>query len=86
MLIYDEALIKNFAKNATVLSIYNTTNIPHKEQNFRPYAINITSSLEKRRKIGKVPDNINDQSLLSFYLQISFKHLVKRLRNIAESS
>ena len=27
------------------------------------------------RKIGKVPDNINDPSLLSFYLQISFKHL-----------
>ena len=82
MLIYDEALIKNFAKNATVLSIYNT-NISHKEQIF---AHKQCFKFGKEEKIGKVPDNINDQSLLSFYLQISFKHLVKRLRNIAEST
>ena len=34
-MIYDEALIENFAKNATVLSIFNI-NILNKKQKFHP--------------------------------------------------
>ena len=64
---------RNFAKNATVLRIlFISILIKNKNLAHKHY----TSILEKRRKIGKVPDNINDPSLLSFYLEISFKHLL----------